>query len=156
MRKRIVSAESPEPSQDKEQWLALAELASVEVTSEDPNAPIEAAFAPDSPTGWRAAKPGEQTIRLLFDSPQTLHRVELLFVEDTCERAQEFVLRYATDDGSLREVVRQQFNFSPGGTSRELENFSVALTNVKVLELHVIPDRSGGNAVATLARMRVA
>jgi hypothetical protein len=33
----------------------------VEVTSEDPNFPIESALAASQGPGWRAAEPGEQT-----------------------------------------------------------------------------------------------
>ena len=50
----------------------LKKLATVQVTSEDPAFPIELAF---SETGsWRAAKKGEQVIRVVFDEPQTLRR----------------------------------------------------------------------------------
>lgn len=82
--------------------------------------------------------------------------IEVLFLENARERAQEFVLRWATEVGPLREIVRQQYHFSPSGAVREVETFTVSLENVRVLELHIIPDRSGGDAVATLARMRVA
>lgn len=156
MRKRIVAPTPASVAGDESNWLDLASLTEVEVTSEDADAPIDGAFDRQNPTGWRAARPGEQTIRLLFDSPQTLQRIELLFIEDAHERDQEFVLRYATGAGPLQEIVRQQFHFSPGGAVRELECYSVTLTNVTLLELHIIPHRGGGDAVATLARMRVA
>jgi len=156
MRKRITKPLSPATTEEIGDWLDLEQLAEVEVTSEDANAPIEGVFALRNPMGWRAASEGEQTIRLLFDAPQNLHRIEVLFIEEARERVQEFVLRWATEVGPFREIVRQQFHFSPGGAVRELESFSVSLTNVRVLELHMIPDRSGGDAIATLAEMRVA
>jgi hypothetical protein len=156
MRKRIVEPATSVTAADNGDWLHLEQLAEVEVTSEDSNAPIEGVFSLHHPTGWRAATAGDQTIRLVFDAPQQVRRIEVLFVEDTRERAQEFVLRYGSEAAPLREIVRQQFHFSPGGAVRELESFSVSLTNVCVLELHIIPDRGGGDAVATLAQMRVA
>ena len=44
----------------------------MEVTSEDAAHPIESALLPGSASGWRAAAPGTQTIRLLFIRPQRL------------------------------------------------------------------------------------
>ena len=157
MRKRIASPAPASITEDESAWLDLEQLAEVEVSSENRNAPIEGVFALRDPVGWCAATPGEQTIRLLFDSPQSLRRIEVLFVETARERVQEFVLRWASEvGGPLREIVRQQFHFSPGGAVQELESFSVSLTNVRILELHIVPDRGGGTAVATLGRMRLA
>lgn len=157
MRKRIFdSATTPATAESQGDWLNLELLAEVEVSSEDPHAPIEAAFALHNSGGWRAARPGEQTIRLLFDTPQDLCRIEVLFIEEARERGQEFVLRWAAEGGPMREIVRQQFHFSPGGAGREFESYAVSLTKVRVLELHIIPDRNAGDAIATLAQMRVA
>ena len=65
MRKRIIpSADEANPTSD-DKWLDLEELVEVEVTSEDPEYPIESALLPGGTSGWRASGPGEQTIRLL-------------------------------------------------------------------------------------------
>ena len=81
--------------------------------------------------GWRAAEPGPQTIRLVFDQPQRLRRISLVFEERETARTQEFVLRWSSDDGnSFREIVRQQWNFSPPETIREVEEYQVELSNV--------------------------
>jgi hypothetical protein len=107
--------------------------------------------------GWRAAATGRQTIRLRFDTPQRLRRVSLEFQETKATRTQEFVLRWSPDGGrTWREVVRQQYTFSPGGTTGEAENYDVNLAGVDVLELEIAPDISGGEARASLARMRLA
>ena len=50
-------------------WLDLEDLVEVELTSEGVAHPIEAALLPAGESGWRAAEPGEQTIRLLFHEP---------------------------------------------------------------------------------------
>jgi hypothetical protein len=156
MRKRIIAPPRDARTEHAGEWLDLCKLATVEVTSEATDAPIEGAFALRDPVAWRAGTPGAQTIRLLFDSPQNLRRIELLFVEELRERSQEFVLRRSSESGPLQEIVRQQFHFSPGGAVRQLESFTVSLANVRVLELHIVPDRSGGNALASLTLMRVA
>jgi len=66
-------------------------------------------------------------------------------------------LRWSPDSGqSFREIVRQQWNFSPQGATSETEDHHVELPAVTVLELSIIPDTGGGNAFASLAQLRLA
>lgn len=157
MRKRIippVQKDTPPPGED---WLDLDRLAQVEISSEDATHPIESALLPGRRSGWRAAGPGEQTIRLLFAHPQRLRRIWLQFVEPVTERTQEFVLRWSSDGGqSFREIVRQQWNFSPQGATCETEDHRVDLSGVTVLELSIIPDISRGDALSSLSQLRLA
>ena len=158
MRKRVTMSPATKdlaiPDQD---WLDVEQLAQVEVTSEDSAHPIEAAVVPGENSGWRAAQPGEQTIRLIFDQPQRLTRVWLLFIEPDTVRTQEFVLRWSPDGGrTFREILRQQWNFAPPETMREAEDYRVELSGVMMLELTIIPDKSGGDARASLAQWRLA
>jgi len=51
--------------------------------------------------------------------------------------------------------VRQQWNFSPPQTTREVETYRVDLVDVTILELVIVPDRSGGEARASLAQLRL-
>ena len=156
MRKRIIAAQQgTEPPDDN--WLSLEELAEVEITSESPAHPIEAALLPGRASGWRAAEPGKQTIRLLFKEPQQLRRIRLDFYEPHTKRTQEYVVRWSPDGGqSFRDVVRQQWHFSPRGSTVETEDHRCDLPAVKVLELSIVPDTSGGTAVASLVQFRVA
>ena len=163
MRKTVVSPAPKHVPPSDQGWLDLEQLASVEITSEDAAHPIESALLPASrPTseqdsGWRAEKPGEQTVRIVFDKPQSLKRIWLLFVESESERFQEFVLRWSADSGkTFREIVRQQWNFSPPDTIRELEDYRVELAGVTVLELNIVPDKNGGRARASVAQLRLA
>ena len=134
----------------------MERAAIVEVTSEDKNYPVESAFVSGQARGWRAAAPGPQTIRLVFDQPQTLKHISLVFEENETMRTQEFVLKWSPDAGSsFRDVVRQQWNFSPPGTNREVEDYQVDLSNVTVLELIITPNMSGGDASASLKSMRL-
>ena len=99
---------------------------------------------------------GTQTIRLLFDQPQKLRRISLVFEEHERTRTQEFVLRWSSDGGrSFREIVRQQWNFSPPHTVRELQAYEVELSDITVLELIITPDISGGTARASVKTLRV-
>jgi hypothetical protein len=157
MRKRIITPVQQETASLDQDWLNMEGLAEVEITSEDAAHPIESALLPGRASGWRAAGPGKQTIRLLFANPQRLRRIWLNFVEPRTERTQEYVLRWSPDDGqSYREIVRQQWNFGPQGATSETEDLHVELPSVTVLELSIIPDISGGNAIASLAQLRLA
>lgn len=157
MRKRIIDPVQHSAAEDSQEWLDLDRLAEVEVTSEDAAYPIESALFAGRNSGWRAGRPGEQLIRLIFLQPQRLRRIELNFVESGCERVQEYVLRWSSDGGkTFRDIVRQQWNFSPQGATSEIEDHRVDLSAVTALELSIVPDKSGGNAVASLNYMRVA
>jgi len=157
MRKRLITPSPQDSPPIDEGWLDLEGTAVVEVTSEDKEYPVEAALVSGETRGWRAANAGSQTIRLIFDKPQRLTRIALIFEETETERAQEFVLRWSSDGGrSFREIVRQQWNFSPPATTREVEEYRAELSNVTVLELIIVPDRSRGSARASLKSLRLA
>ena len=156
MRKRQIST-PPIVQLSGEAWLDVEHMAVVEVTSEENGYPIESALQETKNRGWRAANSGAQTIRLIFDEPQTLTRIWLVFKDSENTRTQEFVLRWSSDNGnSFREVVRQQWNFSPPDSTREVEDYAVELSAVTVLELIIVPDKSGGAARASLASFRLA
>jgi hypothetical protein len=137
-------------------YLDLERLARVQITSEEATHPIESALAQGLGPGWRAAQSGEQIIRLLFDEPQRLRRIVLVFDEPDSTRTQEFLLRWSADGGqTYREVVRQQYNFSPPATIHELEEYDVDLAGLTVLELKVVPNISGGESRASLTMLRL-
>lgn len=55
----------------------------------------------------------------------------------------------------MREIVRQQFTFSPPGTTVQREEYATSLDGVLRVELAVIPPIDGGSAVATLRDWRI-
>ena len=157
MRKRIVGQHhAQQAGQPDKGWLDLEQIATVEVTSEDPGFPIEDAFGSGDRPGWRASQGGEQEIRIIFDKPVSVHRIELRFHEADCERTQEFILRWSSESGgSATEIVRQQWNFNPTGSTTEIEHYVVDLHAVSVLELAIRPDLRRADAVASLASWRL-
>ena len=157
MRKRLIGSKTTSSTAADDEWLDLQSLASVELTSEDPSHPIEAALIAGDGHGWRAALPGEQTIRLLFDEPRNIRRIRLLFDEDAEARTHEFLLRWSNDGGqSYHEIVRQQYNFSPPDTVQELEDYDVSLDGLTVLELTVVPHIGRSDVFASLSRLQLA
>lgn len=157
MRKRLIASILQDPPVENLTWLDLGNLAEVEITSEDAEHPIESALLQGGECGWRAATAGKQTIRLLFKEPQQLQRIRLNFFESATTRTQEFVLRWSADGGrSFREIVRQQWNFTPDGSNSEVEDYDVDLTAVTLLELTIIPDITGRPEIASLAELKLA
>lgn len=157
MHKRLIPPVQQESVSHEQDWLNLERLVEVEITSENAAHPIEFALLPDQASEWRAAEPGKQTIRLIFAHPQQLQRIRLNFVETHSERTQEYVLRWSSDGGqSFQEITRQQWNFNRNDASYETEDHHVDLPAVTVLELTIIPDISGGNAIASLAQLQLA
>ena len=160
MRKEIVEHRTtPGKNQRDAEWLDLDSTAHGRITSENPAFPIENAFgtSPErNELGWRAASPGPQTITLSFDAPQRIRRIFLHFMERETERAHEFVLRYSSASETDREIVRQQWTFSPTGSTQEIEDYEVELESVTKLELVIDPDRGRGHSLATLNALRLA
>lgn len=156
MRKRLITPIPQDVPPFDESWLNLDGAAVVEVTSEETDYPVESALVSGQTRGWRAADSGAQTIRLVFDESQALKRIALVFEETEIERTQEFVLRWSADyGGSFQEIVRQQWNFSPPNSIRDVEEYRVELSGVNVLELAIVPDISGGAAHASLKSLRL-
>jgi hypothetical protein len=154
MRKRLITL-APTPIQ-RSPSLDLDALATVEVTAEEKDHPIESALMSAESKGWRASEAGTQVIRLIFDHPQTVKCISLSFEENETKRTQEFVLRWSSDRaGVFREIVRQQWNFSPPHVTTEVEEYRVELSGVTSLELIVTPDISGGMARASLRSLLV-
>ena len=155
MRKAVLPSRSAEESSPGE-WLDLDSVARAEISSEDPRYPFENVLAGDTGDGWRAGQPGLQVIRLRFDRPQAVRRLRLVFREEAEERAQEFAVFATTRTGARREVRRQQWTFSPGGSTVETEDVEVNLPDVSVLEVEIDPGRHDHQKPASLQFLGIA
>lgn len=160
MWKEIVgNKKGAEKQHHSDDWLPLEEMARAQLTSEDPGFPLENALSlqPEcSEKGWMAKESGAQTITLNFTKPVKVRRIFLHFMEHEHERTQEFSLRYMTQTGIQQEIVRQQWNFSPSGSTQEMEDYTVDLEGVTRLELRIDPDMGREKVKATLDAWRVA
>jgi hypothetical protein len=101
MRKRQISPTPRSVPASGQAWLDVEHAALVEVTSEEKGYPIESALLEAESPGWRAANPGPQTIRLVFDEPQKIRRIWLVFEDSENTRTQEFVLRWSPATGNV-------------------------------------------------------
>ena len=159
LRKQVISKPSRDPA-PLEGEISIADVATVQVTSEETHHPIDHAFDRSRGPGgsrWVAGAPGEQSVTLLFDSPQTIRRVGVEVEELAVSRTQELALSVSSDGGrTYRELVRQEFNFSPPGTSFERELWSVSVGAVTHLRLDIKPDKGGRAGLASLTSLSVA
>jgi hypothetical protein len=101
-----------------------------------------------------AEKPGEQTVILAFDVPQRIRKVTMEIEEKAVSRTQEVALAVSNDGGQkYRELVRQEFNFSPPDTTFEREEWTIAADLVTHLRLWIKPDKGGRPCIATLTSL---
>jgi hypothetical protein len=135
----------------------IAAVATVLVTSESPDHPVDHAFDDRRGPGgsrWIAGETGEQTLILAFDTPQTIRQVTLEVEEPEVTRTQEVHLATSCDGGqTYRELRRQEFNFSPPGTTFEREDWTVMVEGVTHLRLVIKPDKGGKPCRATLTSL---
>ncbi len=156
LRKHIVKAPPSHPVPEPGE-MDITATATVQVTSEDPAHPIEHVFDTRRGPGgsrWVAAEPGEQTLILAFDTPQTIHQTIVEAEELEVSRTQEFRLSVSHDGGQIyRELRRQEYNFSPPGTTFEREAWTVLAEGVTHLQLWMKPDKGGKPCRATLTAL---
>ena len=136
-------------------WLDIEKAATAEISSENPQHPFEQALRPDTVSGWKAAVPGPQLLRLRFDSPQTIMRVRLQFREEKVERSQEIALFATSETAARRELIRQQWVFSPQGASIEVEDYFFNVKDVETLELEIDPGRHDTQVFASLQSIQI-
>jgi hypothetical protein len=135
----------------------VAAIATVLVTSEATGHPIDNAFDDRRGPGgsrWVAAEPGEQRLILAFDTPQTIRTIILEVEETEVSRTQELQVAVSFDGGqSFQELRRQEYVFSPPGTTFEREEWAVTAEGVTHLQLVIRPDKGGTPHRATLTTL---
>ena len=135
----------------------IAALATVGVTSEAADYPIDNVF--DSHRGpggsrWVAGAPGPQRLLLTFDTPQTLRWLRLEVEERDVSRTQEIQVAISRDGGhTYQTLLRQEYNFSPPGTTFEREEWAIPAEGVTHLQLVITPDKGGAPCYATLTTL---
>ena len=156
MRKQILKSNPAKPAPFPGE-LDVAALATVAVTSESADQPVENAFDKRRGPGgsrWIAGTPGEQTLILAFDVPQQIRQVSLEVEESQDKRTQELQLSVSHDGGiTYCELLRQEFNFAPPDTTFEREEWTVVAREVTHLRLCIKPDKGGRPCRASLTTL---
>ena len=157
LRKHIFKALPSLPLPQQLGEIDITATATVQVTSEDSAHPIENVFDHRRGPGgsrWVAEEPGEQTLILAFDTPQIIHQTIVEVEELEVSRTQELQLSVSHDGGqTYRELRRQEYNFSPPGTTFEREDWAVTAAGVTHLQLWMKPDKEGKPCRATLTAL---
>jgi hypothetical protein len=155
--RKLIIEPPPETPAPMPGEIDVAARATVQVTSESTEHPVEHAFdnrrGPGG-TRWEAGGPGEQAVILAFDAPQTIRQVLLEVEETEVARTQELQLAVSHDGAqTYRELLRQEYNFSPPGTTFEREDWAVTAEGVTHLRLRMKPDKGGKPCRATITSL---
>lgn len=106
---------------------------------------------------WSAKSPGEQLIDIRFHRPTSVGRLRVVSSEAEQSRTQEMTIWASLHRGEQhREILRQQFNFSPRGATEEVEDYGLQLEGVSAIQLRIVPSIDGRPAVANVREVRVA
>jgi hypothetical protein len=142
---------------DAPRKIPVLSLATVQVSSEADGHPIDLVFEDAQGPGtfhWLAAEPGDQTVTMTFHQPCTIERVIMETEECDVTRTQEVQLASSKDGGiTYRELVRQEFNFSPDGTTWEHEDWTIRQDQVTHLRFLIKPDKRRMDLFATLTSL---
>ncbi len=142
---------------DAPRKIPVLSLATVQASSEAVGHPISLVFGEAYGPGafhWRAAERGDQTVTVAFYQPAMIDRVIMDIEECDETRTQEVQLASSKDGGvTYRELVRQEFNFSPDGTTWEHEDWAVRQDQVTHLRLVIKPDKRRTDVFATLTSL---
>ena len=137
----------------------LTRLATIAYSSEDPAHPVEHLLDERSgPHGsrWAAAQPDTvEQIVVEFDRPQSVTRLVYEVEETEHERTQEVHVEASTDGGqSYRQVLVQEYTFSPRGATFQREDLRLELHDLSHLRVTIVPNKHG-SGVATLTSLRL-
>jgi hypothetical protein len=90
-----------------------------------------------------------------FDQPQTISRLMYEVEEATRERTQEVRVEISEDGArTYRQILVQEYNFSPRGATYQREEQRFDLHGVTHLRLTIVPNKSG-SGTATLTALRL-
>ena len=156
LRKRPLEANAATSAADE---IDIAGCAAIAYTSEDPAHPVEHLFDGRSGAGatrWMSARPDTtEHIVIEFDRPQAISRLVYEVEETMRERTQEIRVEVSEDGGrSYRQILVQEYNFSPGGATYQREEQRFNLRQVTHLRLTIVPNKSG-SGTATLTALRL-
>jgi hypothetical protein len=158
LRKRLLEAE-PTTSADTDNEIDIVGCATIAYSSEDPAHPIEHAFDGRHGPGvtrWISARPDTvERIIVEFDEPQPISRLVYEVEEAVRERTQEVCVEVSENgDRKYRQILIQEYNFSPRGATYQREELCFNLLRARRLRLTIVPNKNG-SGTATLTTLRL-
>ena len=158
MRKRLMSEQISEcvgrPGQ-----IDVASLATFRYSSEDPDHPLDHLIDGHCGRGgtrWASARANTtECIELEFEPAQEISRLIYEVEEHRVERTQQVRVEISTDRGRIyRQVLAQDYTFSPEGATFQHEDVHLELRPITHVRLTIVPNK-GGSGVATLTSLRL-
>jgi hypothetical protein len=137
----------------------IAGEATVAYSSEQPDHPVEHLFDGRSGPGatrWISARPDTtEVIVIEFDRPKAISRLVYEVEEAERARTQEVRVEVSEDGGrSYRQILVQEYTFSPRGATYQREDQRLDLRQVSHLRLTIVPNKNGAGT-ATLTALRL-
>lgn len=157
IRKRHLAAAGETGRADGE--IDIAACGTIAYSSEDPAHPVEHLLDGRSGPGgtrWLSANPDSpERILVEFDRPQTMSRLIFEVEETMRDRTQEVRVDVSDDGGrAYRQILVQEYNFSPRGATFQREDLRVNLCGITHLRLTIVPNKNGAGA-ASLTTLRL-
>jgi F5/8 type C domain len=158
IRKRLMSEQSSTlPEQPGE--IDIGRHATLVYSSEDHDHPLEHLIdghCGRGATRWASARPNAtERIVLEFDHAQRISRLVYEVEECWQPRTQEVRVEVSSDHGrAYRQVLAQDYTFSPQGATFQHEDLRLDLPAITHLSLTIVPNK-GGSGVATLTSLRL-
>ena len=157
LRKRPLEADAAASGRANE--IDIVGRATISYSSEDPAHPVDNLLDGRSGPGatrWTSARADTiEHIVLEFDRPQTISRLVYEVEEATRERTQEVRVEVSEDGArTYRQILVQEYNFSPGGATYQSEEQRLDLDRVTHLRLTIVPNKNG-SGTATLTTLRL-
>ena len=158
VRKRPLAADTAAAAHAADE-IDIAGCATIAYSSEDPAHPVENLLDGKSGPGgtrWISARPDTtEHIVVEFDEPQTISRLVYEVEETMRDRTQEVRVEASNDGGrTYRQILVQEYNFSPRGATFQREEQRFDLRQVSRLRLTIVPNKSGSGA-ASLTTLRL-
>jgi hypothetical protein len=158
LRKRLLEAEAMTcAGTDNE--INIVGCATIAFSSESPAHPIEHLFDGHSGPGatrWISARPDTvERVIVEFDEPHSISHLVYEVEESVRERTQEIRVEISENgDRTCRQILVQEYNFSPSGATYQREELRLNLLRVSRLRLTVVPNKNGsGRATITTLRL---
>jgi hypothetical protein len=158
LRKRLLDGDAPAGARAADE-IDIAQSATVLYSSEQPSDPVEHLFDGRSGPGaprWLSARPDTtEQILIEFDRPQAISRLQYEVEEAQRERTQEVRVEISEDGGqTYRQILVQEYNFSPHGATYEREDQRFERRQASHLRLTIVPNKNG-SGTATLTTLRL-
>jgi len=158
LRKRLLEADAATSAGAADE-IDIAGCATIAYSSENPADPVEHLLDGRSGPGagrWMSARPDTtEHIVVEFDRPQAISRLVYEVEESMRERTQEVRVEVSEDGGrTYRQILVQEYTFSPGGATYQREDQRFNLHQISHLRLTIVPNKNG-SGTATLTALRL-